>query len=115
MIFIDVRSMNYLVELLHILYMGVQVEICVHEFAWSVNNNIKPTIFCDVLYDLNVIFFQRVFEALKNVFRYSNKISRRDISNGVNISSNKDFMRKLQHKQWRVNFKTQLTLCKRRV
>jgi hypothetical protein len=39
----------------------------------------------------------------------SNKISQRKLSNGVNRSSNESFMRKLEDKQWRVNFKTQLT------
>jgi hypothetical protein len=39
-----------------------------------------------------------------------NEISWRELSNGVNHSSNGAFMRKLQGKQWKVDFKTQLTL-----
>jgi hypothetical protein len=35
--------------------------------------------------------------------------AQRDLSDGVNRSSNGAFMRKLRHKQWRVNFKTHLT------
>jgi hypothetical protein len=118
--------MIYLVLLLCMVNMGLQVEICVREVVWRVNNNRKPVIFCDVLYHLNVIFLQRVFEGLKSVFSNSkttrqrctkgtlclcssNKRARIDLSNGVNCSSNRAFMRKLQHKQWRVNFKTQLT------
>jgi hypothetical protein len=115
--------------LLCMLNMGVQVQICAREVIWMVYNNRKPTNFCDILYCLKVIFLQRVFEALNNVFSYSKtprtectkctkvhfvsaaqmKRSQREISNGVNRSSNKAFMRKLQDKQWRVNFKTQLT------
>jgi hypothetical protein len=67
--------MIYLVLLLRMVNMGVQVEICAREIVLRVNNNRKPTIFCDVLYPLNVIFLQHVFEALKSVFRYS-KIAR---------------------------------------
>jgi hypothetical protein len=51
---------------------------------------------------------KRVYQGTLYIFN-SNEISQRDISNGVNHSSNKAFMRKLQVKQWRVNFKTQLT------
>jgi hypothetical protein len=36
---IGVQSMIYLVVLLHMLKMGVQVEICVGELIWKVNNN----------------------------------------------------------------------------
>jgi hypothetical protein len=63
--------MNYLVVFLHMLYMSVQVEFCVHEVLWRVNNNRKPMKFRDILYYLNAIFLQRVFEALNNVFKYS--------------------------------------------
>jgi hypothetical protein len=63
--------MIYLVVLLRMLNMGVQVEICVREVIWMVNNNRKPMNFCDILYHLNVIFLQCVFEALKSVFSYS--------------------------------------------
>jgi hypothetical protein len=63
--------MIYLVVLLCMLNMGVQVEICAREVVWRVNNNRKPTNFCDILYCLNVIFLQCVFEALNNVFSYS--------------------------------------------
>jgi hypothetical protein len=119
--------MDYLVVLLHMLYMGLHDEICACEVIWMVDNNRKPTIFCDVLYHLNVIFLHRGFEVLKRIFNNakttrtkctkvhsiclysSNEIAQRDLSNGVNFSSNIAFMRKLQHKQWRVNFKTQLT------
>jgi hypothetical protein len=68
---IGVRSMIYFVVLLCMLYMGVQVENCAFKVIWRVNNNRKPTIFCDVLYYLNAIFLQRIFEALKSIFRYS--------------------------------------------
>jgi hypothetical protein len=53
------------------LNMGVQVEICAREVVWMMNNNEKPTKFRDILYYLNVIFLQRVFEALKSIFSYS--------------------------------------------
>jgi hypothetical protein len=118
--------MIYILVLLCMLYMCLQVEFCAREAIWKVNNIRKPMIFYDVLYHLNVIFLQRVFEGLKSVdsnskttrqrctkgtlfFYSSNKIDRREFSNGVNHSSNKDFMRKLQHKQWRVHFQTHLT------
>jgi hypothetical protein len=47
--------------------------------------------------------------SLAHYLYISNKIAQREISNGVNRSSNGAFKRKLQHKQWRVNFKTHLT------
>jgi hypothetical protein len=59
------------VVLLHMVNMGVLVEICVREVVGRVNNNGKLVIFCDVLYHFNVIFLQRVFEGLNNVFSYS--------------------------------------------
>jgi hypothetical protein len=65
--FLSARSTIYLVLFLHMVNMGVQVEICAREVIRRENNNKKPTIFCDVLYHLNVIFLQRVFEALKSV------------------------------------------------
>ena len=34
-------------------------------------NNVKLANFCDILYSLNVIFLQYVFEDLNNVFKYS--------------------------------------------
>jgi hypothetical protein len=46
------------------------VEICARKVIWRVNNNKKPMIFRDVLYHLNVIFLQHVFEALESVFRF---------------------------------------------
>jgi hypothetical protein len=105
---------------------GCNVQICACEVVWMVYNNRKLVNFCDILYCLKVIFLQCVFEALNNVFSYSktqeqrvyqgtlylyssNERAWREISNGVNRSSNRAFMRKLQSKQWRVNFKTQLT------
>jgi hypothetical protein len=50
--------------------MVVQVEICARKFVWRVNKIIKPMIFCDILYHLNAIFLQCVFEVLKCIFRY---------------------------------------------
>jgi hypothetical protein len=47
---------------------GLQVEVFVCEVIWRVNNSRKPTIFYDVLYHLNVVFLQHVFEALKSIF-----------------------------------------------
>jgi hypothetical protein len=47
---------------------GLKVEIYAREVVWRVNNSRKPATFCDVLYHLNVIFLQRIFEALKSVF-----------------------------------------------
>jgi hypothetical protein len=61
--------MIYLVVLLCMINMGVQVEICALEVVWMVNDDEKPKNFCDILYCLNAIFLQRVFEALKSVFR----------------------------------------------
>jgi hypothetical protein len=48
--------------------MGAQIGICARKVVWRVNNNKKPVIFCDILYHLNDIFLQRVFEALKRIF-----------------------------------------------
>jgi hypothetical protein len=119
--------MHYLMEFLCILNMGAHFQIGAREVFWMVYNNKKPIIFCDILYCLKVIFFQHVFEALNNAFSYLKTMRikcievhsifadqmkyprERDIYNCVNHSSNSDFMRKLQVKQWRVNFKTQLT------
>jgi hypothetical protein len=47
---------------------GLQFEICAREVIWRVNNSRKSVIFYDVLYHLNVIFLQRVFEGLKSIF-----------------------------------------------
>jgi hypothetical protein len=91
-----VWSMIYLVVFLCMLNMGVQVKICAHEVVWMVNNNEKVANFHNILYRSNVIFLQRVFEGLSNVFSYSKTM--REISNGVNHLSNGYFMRKLQHK-----------------
>jgi hypothetical protein len=55
--------------------MGVPVEICAREVIRKAKNNIKLVFFCS-----------------------PNKIARRELSNGVNSSSNKDFMRNIQHK-----------------
>jgi hypothetical protein len=55
-------SMNYLVVLLHILNMGIQVEICAREIVLMVNNSKKTMIFHDILYYLNVTILQCVFE-----------------------------------------------------
>jgi hypothetical protein len=66
--------MIYLMVFLHMLNIGVQVETCVCEVIWRVNNDRKLVIFCDVLYHLNIIFLQHVFEALKRVFSYSKSI-----------------------------------------
>jgi hypothetical protein len=55
-------SMNYLVVLLHILNMGIQVEICAREIVLMVNNSRKTMIFHDILYYLNVTILQCVFE-----------------------------------------------------
>jgi hypothetical protein len=63
--------MRYLMVLLCMLNMGVHFQICVCEVVWMVYNNRKPVNFCDILYCLKVIFLQRVFEALNNVFSYS--------------------------------------------
>jgi hypothetical protein len=49
------------VVLLHMLNMGVQVEMFAHEVIWMVNNIKKTTNFRDILYHLNVIFLQLVF------------------------------------------------------
>jgi hypothetical protein len=68
---IDARSTIYLVVLLCMLNMSVQIEICAREVTWRMNNNGKPTNFHDILYCLNVIFLQCVFEGLNNVFSYS--------------------------------------------
>jgi hypothetical protein len=65
---IGAQSTIYLLLLFCMLNMGVQVEIFAREVFWRVNNSRKPAIFCDVLYHLNVMFLQRVFEALKSVF-----------------------------------------------
>jgi hypothetical protein len=105
--------------------MDVQVEICSCEVVWRVNNSRKSAILYNILYHFNVIFLQRIFEGLKSVFSKSkttrqkctkgtlslcssNERDQIDLSNGVNCSSNRAFMRKLQRKQWRVNCKTQL-------
>jgi hypothetical protein len=120
------RSMIYHVLFLHMVNIGLQIEICACGFVWRVNNSRKPEIFCDILYHLNVIFLQHVFEGLKSIFSNSKTMIQRctegalcfcnsnerahiNISNGVNCSSNGAFMRKLQHKQWRVNIQTRLT------
>jgi hypothetical protein len=66
-----VQRTNYLVVLLRMLNMGVQVEMFAHEVVWMVNNIKKTTNFHDILYHLNVIFLQLVFEGLNSVFRYS--------------------------------------------
>jgi hypothetical protein len=71
MVVIDALSMIYLVVFLCILYVGVPVEFCVREFVWRENHNIKRVIFYDILYHLNIIFLQHVFEALNNFFSYS--------------------------------------------
>jgi hypothetical protein len=63
--------MRYLMELLHMLNMGVHFQICAHKVVWMVYNSRKPVNFCDILYCLKVIFLQRIFEALNNVFSYS--------------------------------------------
>jgi hypothetical protein len=63
--------MIYIVVFLCMVNIGVQVEICAHKVILMVNNSRKPVIFCDVLYHLNVIFLQRIFEGLNNVFSYS--------------------------------------------
>jgi hypothetical protein len=63
--------MNYLVVLLHMLNMGLQIEICAREVVWMVNNSKKLVNFRDILHCLDVIFLQRVFEALNRVFSYS--------------------------------------------
>jgi hypothetical protein len=57
--------------LLHMINMGVHVQICVHEVIWMVYNSRKLVNLCDILYCLKVIFLQRIFEALNNVFSYS--------------------------------------------
>jgi hypothetical protein len=66
---IGAHSMIYLVMFLCMVNKGVQVEICAREVVGRVNNNKKVGIFCDVLYHLNVIFLQCIFEGLKSVFR----------------------------------------------
>jgi hypothetical protein len=48
--------MIYLVVLMCMINMGVNIEICVREIVWRVNNNEKPTKFRDILYYLNAIF-----------------------------------------------------------
>jgi hypothetical protein len=63
-------SMHYLMVLLHMLNMGVHVQICVREVVWMVYNNKKLVNFYDILYYLKVIFLQCIFEALNNVFSY---------------------------------------------
>jgi hypothetical protein len=62
--------MRYLMMLLHMLNMGVQVQICVCEAVWMVYKK-KLVNLCDILYCSNVIFLQCDFEALNNVFSYS--------------------------------------------
>jgi hypothetical protein len=121
-----VRSTIYHVLFLHMVNIGLQIEICACGFVWRVNNSRKLEIFCNVLYHLNVIFLQHVFEGLKSIFSNSKTMIQRctkgalyicnsneraqiNISNGVNCLSNRAFMRKLQHKQWRVNIQTHLT------
>jgi hypothetical protein len=101
-----------LVFFLHMVNMGLQVEICVCKFIWKANNNIKLVIFCDILYHLNVILLQHVFGGLKSVFinskatrqrcingtmclYNSNERTQRYLSNGVNCSSNISFLRNL--------------------
>jgi hypothetical protein len=98
----------------------------VHEVDLVVYNNRKPMILCDIFCIVEGHLFARYFLGLKQCFYLpenhkngayqgimsvcsSNEIAQRDISNGVNHSSNEVFMRKLRVKQWRVNFKTQLT------
>jgi hypothetical protein len=98
-VFISVQRMIYLVFFLHMVNTGALIEICACEVVWRMNNSRKSTIFCDVLYHLNVIFLQCFFEGLKIFFSISNKRARREISNGVSHLSNRDFMRNLQHKQ----------------
>jgi hypothetical protein len=64
-------SMIYLMVLLCMLNMGAHIEICAHEFVGRMNNNRKLVNFHDILYCLNIIFLQCVFEALNSVFSYS--------------------------------------------
>jgi hypothetical protein len=66
--------------------MGLQFEICARGVVWKVNNSIKPVIFCDILYHLNVIFLQRVFEGLKSVFSNS-KTTRQRCTEGTVVSA----------------------------
>jgi hypothetical protein len=60
--------MHYLIVLLRMLNMGVHIEICACEVVWRVKNSGKPAKFRDILYYLNVIFLQRIFEDLKSIF-----------------------------------------------
>ena len=57
--------------LLCMVNMGVYVEIRARKFIWRVNNNGKPVNFRNILYSLNVIFLQRIIEALKRIFSNS--------------------------------------------
>jgi hypothetical protein len=69
---IGAQSMIYLVVLLHMLNMGVQVEICARESHLDGEQQQKTNEFLrHFIYHLNVIFLQRVFEALNSVFSYS--------------------------------------------
>jgi hypothetical protein len=58
---VGARSTIYIVVLLRMINMGVQVEIFVCKVVWMANKSVKPMIFYDILYCLNVIFLQRVF------------------------------------------------------
>jgi hypothetical protein len=63
--------MHYLMVLLCMLNMGVHFQISVCKVIWMAYNNIKLVNLRSNLYCLKVIFLQRVFEALNNIFIYS--------------------------------------------
>jgi hypothetical protein len=66
--------MCHLMVLLRMLNIGVHVQIFARKVVWMVYNNRKPVNLCDILYCLKVIYLQRVFEALNNVFSYSKNL-----------------------------------------
>jgi hypothetical protein len=64
------------VMLLHMVSTGAYIEIFACQVVSRVNKNRKLVKFRDILYYLNVIFLQRVFEARKRVFSMSKTLKK---------------------------------------